>query len=139
MFYCQRCGRQIADDELRCHFCGIVQEREGTSIETKPCKKCKEAIPVNANYCPYCGLDQATLFYDEMSFDDSKDDQKEIRDERENEDDSLEDPLQTLESFEINDPSDVEKFLQKIEKATRFVKPMPRSTILPKTSPKSRV
>ena len=57
MFYCQRCGRQIADDELRCHFCGIVQEREGTSIETKPCKKCKEAIPVNANYCPYCGLD----------------------------------------------------------------------------------
>lgn len=122
MFYCQRCGRQIADDELRCHFCGIVQEREGTSIETKPCKKCKEAIPVNANYCPYCGLDQATLFYDEMSFDDSKDDQKEIRDERENEDDSLEDPLQTLESFEINDPSDVEKFLQKIEEESNKIR-----------------
>lgn len=31
----------------------------------KPCRKCNEKIPVNANYCPYCGHDQAIFEYRE--------------------------------------------------------------------------
>ena len=29
--------------------------------ETKKCKKCGKDIYVNANFCPYCGTDQAIL------------------------------------------------------------------------------
>ena len=41
-----------------------MQERE-LDGEKKPCRKCEEKIPVNSNYCPYCGHDQAIFEYRE--------------------------------------------------------------------------
>ena len=116
MFYCQRCGRQLEANELRCHFCGIVQEREGTSIETKPCKQCKKAIPVNANFCPYCGLDQATLFYDETV---SQPEPQEVDPDKLLEQMLNDDTLKNIEKIEINSPQDLENFLMKIEAETK--------------------
>lgn len=126
MFYCQRCGRQIADEELRCHFCGVVQEREGTSIETKPCKKCRKDIPVNSNYCPYCGLDQATLFYESRDEDRDEDEGKKERDikaawGRDGVGSDDDDPTQKPQIFEVNNPGDVEKFLDRIAAAQKKI------------------
>lgn len=45
-------------------LCGVLQERE-LDGEKKPCRKCEEKIPVNSNYCPYCGHDQAIFEYRE--------------------------------------------------------------------------
>ena len=63
--YCQRCGKKIAADEQSCPFCGVFQDRFDSKGETKPCKACQHAIPVNANYCPDCGQDQAIYIYRE--------------------------------------------------------------------------
>ncbi|KRN89575.1 zinc-ribbon domain-containing protein [Ligilactobacillus ceti] len=59
MITCQYCGRHIATDEMNCHHCGAHQERFDVENEKKNCKKCQQEIPVNANFCPYCGQDQA--------------------------------------------------------------------------------
>lgn len=49
-------------DEQRCAFCGAVQKRFlGQDYDKKKCKKCGKEIYVNANFCPYCGTDQAIL------------------------------------------------------------------------------
>lgn len=52
----------MAENEKRCAFCGAEQKRlSNDDYETKKCKKCDRDIYVNANFCPYCGTDQAIL------------------------------------------------------------------------------
>lgn len=54
------------ENERRCAFCGAVQKRlSDQEYDTKKCKKCGKKIYVNANFCPYCGTDQAILNLDE--------------------------------------------------------------------------
>ncbi|KRM05504.1 MAG: zinc-ribbon domain-containing protein [Liquorilactobacillus ghanensis] len=65
MKYCQRCGRKIANETIDCPHCGIKQENP-TEVENKHCKKCDQLIPVNANYCTYCGADQAFFYHDDQ-------------------------------------------------------------------------
>lgn len=57
--YCQKCGHEVKLTDTSCTFCGTLASLMNT--ETKECKQCQKQIPVNANYCIYCGHDQAQL------------------------------------------------------------------------------
>ena len=62
-YYCQRCGRIIGEAERVCPACGVSQDRFKADEEQKACKKCRQEIPVNSNYCYHCGADQAQYYY----------------------------------------------------------------------------
>ena len=62
-YYCQRCGRIIGETERVCPACGVSQDRFKADEEQKACKKCRQEIPVNSNYCYHCGADQAQYYY----------------------------------------------------------------------------
>lgn len=61
MMVCQKCGHKLEEGMEYCKFCGTHQEIFEEEFERKSCKFCKKNIPVNANFCSYCGKDQAFI------------------------------------------------------------------------------
>lgn len=65
MKYCIRCGRPL-DDQQACERCSRTYHQDGKEWrDTKKCKKCHKAIPVSANFCPFCDYDQAKIVWEE--------------------------------------------------------------------------
>lgn len=62
--YCTRCGRKL-DENKYCERCGLTFNQTQWH-DDKPCKKCRKKIPVNANFCCYCGQDQAFIVLSEQ-------------------------------------------------------------------------
>lgn len=50
MKYCQNCGYEIKDGEIKCSFCGE------DVVPTKFCKHCGEKIDAKCVVCPKCGM-----------------------------------------------------------------------------------
>ncbi len=50
MSTCVACGRQVADDQLNCRYCGSNQKRT--------CHSCGQQIPARNRFCGTCGAEQ---------------------------------------------------------------------------------
>lgn len=74
MKYCQKCGREIADNALFCAACGTKQETAAPANPPKTiqmvCSKCNGTMTVdeknNSMVCPYCGSKELILESDQV-------------------------------------------------------------------------
>lgn len=51
MLFCNKCGKQLAEDANFCNICGAKVVRQGLV-----CKKCGKKLPEESNFCNICGF-----------------------------------------------------------------------------------
>lgn len=105
MFYCEKCGKKNENNEECCSFCGTKQKTMANEGEMKKCKQCEKQISVSANYCYYCGQDQAEILLKEL---------KQPVEKQENPDDLEKEP--EIPTVDISDPKKLKEFIRMAKK-----------------------